>query len=390
MNQIDSAPKECEAVTPRRDFMRSSLLLAVPAVLGSAALPAAASSFRPKSRARGGARANVRDFGARGNGRADDTGAIQRAINSLPPRGGTVYVPAGTYMIDGERSIRLRPHMHLQLHADARLKAKPTSNDHYNVVLADDVYCVEISGGQIIGERHQHRGTGGEHGHGIRIRGSRWVTIRDIRISDCWGDGVVVGPKPVWRKPYIMSHDIQVDNIVCTGNRRNAMSIGNVTKMRVYNSEFSNTHGTTPQCGIDIEPDGGPNGDGHCDDIVIDSCLFRNNAKMGLMMWTRAQGVRVRYNVMEDNDVCGVFIQGAENVNFWDNTIRGNGSTGLRIKKHCKHVNVRENTFKNNYKKQGLNVRGAFTMTGTSRRNDRDILVSDLCTDIWVAKNHYR
>jgi hypothetical protein len=43
---------------------------------------------------------NVRDFGARGNGAADDTYAIQAAINSLGAAGGIVFVPAGTYLLN--------------------------------------------------------------------------------------------------------------------------------------------------------------------------------------------------------------------------------------------------------------------------------------------------
>jgi hypothetical protein len=45
---------------------------------------------------------NVKDFGAFGNGVADDTAAIQAAIKALPAGGGTVLFPAGTYLISGE------------------------------------------------------------------------------------------------------------------------------------------------------------------------------------------------------------------------------------------------------------------------------------------------
>lgn len=42
---------------------------------------------------------SVKDFGAVGNGSNNDTTAFQNALNALPPSGGTVYVPPGTYLL---------------------------------------------------------------------------------------------------------------------------------------------------------------------------------------------------------------------------------------------------------------------------------------------------
>ena len=42
---------------------------------------------------------NVKDYGAVGNGSTADATAIQAAINAVPAAGGTVYFPAGTYII---------------------------------------------------------------------------------------------------------------------------------------------------------------------------------------------------------------------------------------------------------------------------------------------------
>ncbi|MFI9648292.1 glycosyl hydrolase family 28-related protein [Streptomyces sp. NPDC052040] len=42
---------------------------------------------------------NVLDYGATGNGSTDDTTAVQSALNAVPPTGGTVVFPAGTYKI---------------------------------------------------------------------------------------------------------------------------------------------------------------------------------------------------------------------------------------------------------------------------------------------------
>jgi len=42
---------------------------------------------------------SVKDFGAVGDGVTDDTTFIQAAIDSLPATGGTVFIPAGTYLV---------------------------------------------------------------------------------------------------------------------------------------------------------------------------------------------------------------------------------------------------------------------------------------------------
>lgn len=56
-----------------------------------------------------GRRVNVMEFGAKGDGKADDSHAIQRALDSAA-MGDTVYLPKGTYLV---RTIRLVPNVHL-------------------------------------------------------------------------------------------------------------------------------------------------------------------------------------------------------------------------------------------------------------------------------------
>jgi len=68
-----------------------------------AAVGTRATAFRgqPTLEARRG-NVNVRDFGAKGDGIADDTPAIQAAINAAAaaPGGGIVDIPKGTYLLD--------------------------------------------------------------------------------------------------------------------------------------------------------------------------------------------------------------------------------------------------------------------------------------------------
>ncbi|MBN1673511.1 MAG: right-handed parallel beta-helix repeat-containing protein [Kiritimatiellae bacterium] len=49
---------------------------------------------------------NVRDFGAKGDGKTDDTAAIQRAIDQAAQAQGTVYVPEGVFL---SSTLALRP-----------------------------------------------------------------------------------------------------------------------------------------------------------------------------------------------------------------------------------------------------------------------------------------
>ena len=62
---------------------------------------------------------DVKKFGAKGDGKADDTAAIQTAILSCPPDS-RVYVPAGTYRI---RNLFLKSNITLELEKGALLQA---------------------------------------------------------------------------------------------------------------------------------------------------------------------------------------------------------------------------------------------------------------------------
>src|SRR6266542_514651 len=64
---------------------------------------------------------NVRDFGAKGDGKTEDTPAINRAIETAAAAGGgTVHVPAGTYL---SFTIRLKSHVALYLDQGATILA---------------------------------------------------------------------------------------------------------------------------------------------------------------------------------------------------------------------------------------------------------------------------
>ncbi|TKR32854.1 hypothetical protein FCE95_00520 [Luteimonas gilva] len=395
MKIIEPAQTGRGTAMARRDFLRHSIAIALPATFAGMAGPlfaatavpnAAVSNYTLPSRQRGSTVRDVRDYGAAGDGANDDTAAFQAAIDSLPEAGGTITVPAGTYRIDAVIGVRLRSYMHLKLAADAKLAAKANSAERYNLLYVNKVRDVEISGGQIVGDRNGHTGTSGEWGHGIFVRGSSNVTIRDLHVSNCWGDGLVIAAADMWQAPPVGSKNVFVANIVSTNNRRQAISIGYVNDLKIYDSEFSNSNGATPQCGVDIEPENG----NIAYKVLFENCVVRGNARYGMLLYKGSQGVTVSNCTVEDNGSCGVVTRNALATYIVNSTIRNNSATGLFIQEGTRNCQVSQNTFYGNYHRLGTVTRAPFSMSGWSSRIERDILMQGTMSDIRITTNFYR
>lgn len=327
------------------DLQRRRLLLAAPLVAVAGPLAAMAGRTTPR-RQRGATRIDVRSTGARGDGMNDDTAAFQRAIDALPDAGGTVEVPAGSYVIDPTRRVRLRSRMHLQLDPDARLLAKPNAEERAYVLEVARVSDVEISGGRILGDRDGHLGRGGEWGHGIAMYGARRVTVRDIHVSRCWGDGVAIGGKKARKTDKLAdpSEDVFLVNVTSTGNRRQALTIGHSRDVRVYDCEFSDTAGTLPECGIDLEPD--PPWD--VQRAHIEACRITGNRGSGVQIFRRVRDVTIRGCTIEDNHGFGVLAVAAVGGTIEGNRIRDNGYTGVMLRAKTRGFRIGGNRFRGN------------------------------------------
>jgi len=306
-------------------------------------LPTGSSRAAAPSRQRGDTRVDVRRFGAVGDGIRDDTSSLQQAIDALPGDGGTVHVPAGNYAIDATRNVRLRSRMHLELAPGAVLQAIPNAAERAYVVLIQDASDVEVSGGSIRGERTHHLGSTGEWGHGLTVRGASRVSIHDMRISDCWGDGISIGSNPSRPgREVAPSEDVVVSRVTCTNNRRQGLTIGRSRRVQVLDSEFSHTSGTPPAAGIDVEPDSGdPPDNTGARDVLILRCRVHDNHGPGIQIFKRARGVRIEQCDLHDNGNCGVLVVSAKDTTLVANRMRDNrhqdvevrgGSSGLLVK----------------------------------------------------------
>lgn len=191
---------------------------------------------------------NVRNKGAKGDGRTDDTAAIQRAIDEVGGTGGTALVPDGTYMVNanGPKRLHLKSRMTLMLSPGATLKAIPNGEIESSVLKIAGVANVTVIGGTLEGDREQHQGTSGEYGMGIRIElGAEHITISGVTAKNMWGDGFFVEAVK----------DVTLCSVVADHNRRQGLSVIEADGLLVTNSVFKNTRGTRPSAGIDLEPD---------------------------------------------------------------------------------------------------------------------------------------
>ena len=85
---------------------------------------------------------NIKDYGAQGDGVADDTSAIQAAIAAVPSSGGCVYFPKGAYVTSSPLNIK----SNLRICGDAwgRAKILNTSSDVFNMNIGSLVDKLEI------------------------------------------------------------------------------------------------------------------------------------------------------------------------------------------------------------------------------------------------------
>jgi parallel beta-helix repeat protein len=291
----------------------------------------------------GGTVVDVRAHGARGNGTANDTRAFQAAIDSLPKSGGTVQVPPGDYLIDPVVGVQLRSRMHLAMSPGTRLLAKPNAAERAYVLNAYRVSDTTISGGRIIGERSKHKGTTGEWGHGLMIRASERVNVRDMHISHCWGDGISIGGAKVGAA-FVPSREVTIERVSCVDNRRQGLTIGRSRRVRVFDSEFIDTGGTLPGAGIDVEPDEGD----IADDIVIARCTVRGNRGAGIQLYKRVSDATVRDCLIEQNKGHGILTLGASECVIENNRIRENVLGGVGVRPGTRGLVVARNEFDDN------------------------------------------
>ena len=137
---------------------------------------------------------NVRDFGAVGDGVADDTAAIQAAIAAMVP-GSTIYFPQGRYMTDGGHIISQPSTTVLgasgraqTYNSSAQLYLRNNANAHMLTIAANQVTVRSLS---LYGNANNQSGAVGTS-HGLvtpNTSGANYLLLDAVWVDTFNGDG---------------------------------------------------------------------------------------------------------------------------------------------------------------------------------------------------------
>lgn len=201
------------------------------------------------------------------NGSVDYTSFIQKAIdeNSI------LKFPNFPILINSS-GLTLKSNSVIIFDSNSRLILKSNNKPHYQMLRVYNCNNVKIYFANLTGDKDTHIGKAGEFGMGISIRGSKNINVYKSFIEKCWGDGIYIDD---------YSKEIQLEDIYVDNNRRNGISIVYGSNITITNLLASNTNGTAPMAGLDIEPD---NNSQVVDNIVINNAITYNNANRGILI----------------------------------------------------------------------------------------------------------
>lgn len=193
------------------------------------------------------------------------------------------------------------------------------TNERFINIINDDVYIIG-RGAKILMDRADY--TSGEQRHGVFIFGARNVIIDGLESSDSGGDGFYVGGNT--SDP---ATNIKLLNCLADNNRRQGYSLVSADNFYMDHCSGTNTTGTGPSAGLDIEPN---NTSDILNNIVIKDCYFANNDGAGIAIflgnWNAAANfadIRIIRPLLKNN--AQAFQTGDFNINRLRNTTQCTG-----------------------------------------------------------------
>jgi hypothetical protein len=220
---------------------------------------------------------NLLHFGNAGFG-GDDTNVFQTALNVTAGNGQVLEIPAGNYKIN---PVSFPANSNVFVDAGVTVTANSGYGEGVKMLNINSSNVTITGAGAAVSVFHMLKAeyTSGEWRHCLDIEGLNSAVISNVTISgiscnDSGGDGAYLR----------QATSVTIEDCIFDNNRRQGSSItGRVNHVYYVRDHFTNTSGTAPESGIDIEPNGP--GD-FLLDFNIDDCYTDGNAGDGLMIST--------------------------------------------------------------------------------------------------------
>ncbi len=220
---------------------------------------------------RSGRRSNVRH---RGDGKTNDTAAIQAAVDACGRGGGTVQFPRGDYL---SGSIRLRSKVRLQLEMGATLLASRNPQDYdsgnRSLLIAEKVEGVSLVGPGTV------RGIGeADLGRRADKKDSQMPAFRAgmLRMNDCRDVSVrdlTILYSDTWTLHFRGCENVLVDGVTIRNNYFHTNSDG-IDPVSCRNVRIANCHIVAgDDCIVVKTADGKP-----CENVVVTNCTLETIA----------------------------------------------------------------------------------------------------------------
>ncbi len=257
---------------------------------------------------------DVKKFGAKGDGATKDTAAVQAAIDkcSAGKGGGTVEVPAGTYVV---APILLKSNMTLHLAKDATLLGSPDNDDypvitefrqpgHQAVVSAVNAQNIAITGeGTIDGNGatwwRTMRGAAPSAVAGSGIAGGQAARPRLVVFDHCKHvslTGVTVKNSGFWQVVPYYSDDVVIRNVRITATLPSPNTDA-IDPFSSSNVVIDHVYADTGDDDVAIKSGqaNSPGGDDPSKNITITDCIFDHGhgVSIGSEIAGGAQNIRV-------------------------------------------------------------------------------------------------
>ncbi|MGK0446364.1 right-handed parallel beta-helix repeat-containing protein [Patiriisocius sp. Uisw_017] len=279
------------------------------------------------------------------DGSEDYTEIIQKVVNENP----IVIFPDFSLLINTD-GLKAKSNSTWFFQENTLLKYKSNDKKSYYVVLVSDVENFSIYNLKVEGDRYRRidpSNMEGEWGMGLWIMGSKNINIYYPEIQKCWGDGIYIGSSGSKK----VNDSINIIEATINDNRRNGISIITGKNIFINKAFISNTKGTPPQAGIDIEPN---NNDEIIENIKLKDIYTGNNLGSGIKVVTYFLYGDLKKNVLidienhiDENSYYGfqaVGIAGKKKQNKIQGLITIENATWMNNTEPYSFVNI-ENTF---------------------------------------------